>query len=476
MTLDDIASIAQGEKINPASLADFYSQSRRKGRGQLRSPVEGVNPDNLAEAGWGVIFAANLDAERQALEPLLALRRQQAGIRYREFSGDYAFATNESKQGFLKMRGAATSGPVEPARMPFYLLLVGSPEEIPFDFQYQLDIQYAVGRIHFDTLEDYARYAATVVAAEEGTVVVEPRAAFVGVLNAGDNATPISTNQLIKPLAAFLASDQKDWEVETLIEEGAYKRHLLELLRRKQAPALLFTASHGMTYPLGDPLQQRYQGALVMQDFRRGTGLPDPLNQCFSGDDADGLNIAGMIAFHFACFGAGTPARNNFYGYAKDSPGKQPVLAERSFLSALPKRLLANGSLAVVGHIDTAFATTFSYGASTAAYESAIKSLAEGKRIGLAMDYFNLRHAELSVGLTVTIDKEQRLKPEVRKDLATRWLYNNDARNFVVVGDPAVKLPLAADPAVKSSQLQRKITELEQQLAHLKDQLDKLPK
>jgi hypothetical protein len=322
-------------------------------------------------------------------------------------------------------------------------------------------------------VDEYGLYAAAVVAAETGGVALEPRAAFVGVKNAFDDATQVSANYLVRPLAKFLAGDQKDWRVESLMREGAYKKDLLNLLSRKQPPALLFTASHGMGYDCGDSMQYGYQGGLVMQDYEMGNGLPS-LDQCFTADDVGSLNTAGMIAFHFACFGAGTPDKNAFYGYTRGQAGIERESAQRPFLSALPKRMLANGALAVVGHVDFAFTTTFRAGASTAVFESALKNLAEGGRIGLAMDFFNLRHAELSVALTVTIDEEQRTKPEVIEDLAQRWLQNNDARNYVVVGDPAVKLPLAASPAVETERLTRQVAQLEGELERLKERLREL--
>jgi len=46
---------------------------------------EGADPRRLEEAGWAAVFAENADpAIREALEPLLRLRRGQAGRRRAE--------------------------------------------------------------------------------------------------------------------------------------------------------------------------------------------------------------------------------------------------------------------------------------------------------------------------------------------------------------------------------------------------------
>jgi len=424
---------------------------------------EGEDPDDLSQAGWAVVFpfvrkgseaASHQAALREALGPLLALRRAQASRRddrrYRECVGPDAYRPGETKQQFLTRMGAGT-GPVDPGKFPYYVLLVASPEEIPYRMQYQLDVQYAVGRIHFDTVEEYARYAANVVDAETRPGRAARTVALWGVENPGDRATRASARHLIAPLADYLERGQADpWQVTRFLGEDATKARLAALLGG-DAPSLLVTASHGIGFPAGDPRQRSDQGALVCQDWAGPHSGSLTADHYFSGDDiAADADLGGLVGFHFACFGAGTPRHDDF-----SRKGESPALvdiAPHAFVARLPQRMLgrARGALACIGHVDRAWASSFlqadprhagAVTAQLAVFESTLQRLVDGRCVGHAMDHFDLRYAELASDLATRIEDATRYDVAVDDhELAQLWIYANDARDYAVIGDPAVRI------------------------------------
>ena len=108
---------------------------------------------------------------------------------YREFCWSRRISPRESKQAFLARHGAGP-GPADPDKVPYYLLIVGDPETIPFSFQYQLDVQYAVGRIHLIPSRNMPAYARAVVAAESRQITRPPHAVFFGVQEPQTTAPP----------------------------------------------------------------------------------------------------------------------------------------------------------------------------------------------------------------------------------------------------------------------------------------------
>ncbi|HSS48302.1 MAG TPA: hypothetical protein VLX28_05090, partial [Thermoanaerobaculia bacterium] len=442
-TLEQIAVQACDEHLTTAEIEDLRRRRAQLRENHLDTKFE-IDPRNLAESGWGVIFPEGRQDElREALTPLLNLRKSQASSlqesRYREL----VYYPGESKAHFLARYGAGP-GPADPDRLPYYLLIAAGPGEVSFGFQYQVDVQYAVGRLDFATTEEYTRYAGSVMAAEQASLAAPRQVSFFGVANPGDCATEMSLRNLVEPLAARISRDRPHWPVETVLGPQATKAALTERLGGARTPSLLFTASHGMGFDPADPRHLPHQGALLCQDWP-GRGAwrgPIPPEHYLAGDDvADSASPAGLIAFFFACYGAGTPPFDSF-----TAEGERRRIATESFVARLPQRLLSHprgGALAVVGHVDRAWSYSFDWpdaGEQLQVFESSLGRLLEGYPVGAAMEYFNQRYAELFTDLREQAGEVQWGAQPDFLSLADLWTAAHDARSYVVLGDPAVRL------------------------------------
>jgi hypothetical protein len=407
----------------------------------------GVEPHDVARAGWAVVFhEGETAAVRDAVKPLVEHRRRQVGADSRV--KELVYQTGESATAWLARHDVSWHN-VTPEKVPYYLLFVGSPTKLPFDVTHEIDSDYSVGLLDFETPDELSRYAKSVVDYETASgVPTSKEVVFFGTRHPFDDATTLSADWLVGPLTDGAGADpavapQLGFRQRKLVGVDATREALLrEIDGAATRPALLFTASHGMVWPSGDPHQRAAQGALLCQDFP-GFGAIQPSHFVAGADVPNHARVHGLIAFHFACFGGGTP-RDDLYAFDLDQ--EAAAIAPEPFVAALPRRLLSHpngGALACIAHVERAWGTSITGLASSPqirAFQRALATLLVGKPAGIAVQEFNDLSATLSEVLARLLGNVAKKKSVDDGELVSTWTARNDAGGFVLIGDPAVRL------------------------------------
>lgn len=430
-------------------IAEFVKLPNPKGQlddqAYLTTDLRLRDLDDLAQVGWGILYPKQ--QEQQLLEPLaplLALRRQQAGSRYREI----AYEPGPQRLETLDQLVASKLG-VYPEHCPYYLLIIGQPKDIPFQLQYRLDRQLAVGRLALDTPAEYGHYARNVVR-HEMRQTPRLKACFFGTQHENDSSTALSSQFLVKDLARRTANsfDPARYQISTRLGEEASKLALSKLMGGPLTPDLLLSATHGVILRPHEREREFRQGAAICADWpgpQAWGGKPVPERFIFAGKDiAPNADFNGMISLLYSCYSGGTPQYSSFPLEPHLSPGHESA---QPFMAHLPKRMLAveRGARAVIAHIDTTFIWSFlneKKQEQTEVFQAFIRELLEGRTVGYAMNVFQRAFLERLAEYQELVETQNQRQLRWSDDrLVQAWFAVNDLRNYILLGDPAVRLP-----------------------------------
>ncbi|HEX4421078.1 MAG TPA: hypothetical protein VH165_24340 [Kofleriaceae bacterium] len=440
-------------------------------------------PDDLARQRWGVIAPAGEAGDRliDAIAPLIELRRRQQGAVqiYRVPAGmarpagmTFGEAARWKKRVFRTGAGTETE-----ADLPRYQLIVGDLDEVPVAVQQTQASDGLVGRIAFDDLDGYRAYADKVVGWEQRPARVTAGDAILHAVRDGTAATRRGYDALIAPAHAILDRRRAAGEVayHALRMTGSERPSPDELWAAPaDRPAVLLSLGHGVGVPRrsgGDPRaravrQRQDQGAL---SFGPGGTV--------TGRDLAGRGfLPGGVWLAVACFAAGTPDTSDYrhwldtlartgHGGSEIGHVLDTLAHDRPFIAALPKAVLADpgGPLAFIGHIDLAWAYSFfdlddQPRRRPARLVSVLQALLNRHRAGVAVRKLMNAFAEVNTELTALQDAQARsgdpaIGDAERARRAHLWMLRQDLAGYVLLGDPAVRLPIAGpdddDPAAR---------------------------
>jgi hypothetical protein len=462
MALELLLARAEGNQpvLRQGIAADKLLGAPLPPQGQMPENLWDVNhdPNDLSKQRWGIVAPKGAEGDRllELIAPLRKAREEAQGapaVVYRPSPGpteemNDAWAMRWKQEEFRNEAGMESS-------LPRYLLLLGDLHQLSLELQQVLATDAFVGRLAFPSEAGYEAYVRKVLR-WEGMSAREKRVQMLFYTSwAEQGATHSGYYGLIAPSVAACRKGQSlgEFPMAEILELGSEQEVRREQFLAQAAelePGVLFSLSHGAS-GFGESRRER-QGALML-----------PRDGALMGKDvASRPFLPGGIWFFFACFSAGTPTHSSYAHwlrqlYAYDPEAARSIASEllpkgeKPFIAALPQAVLANpdGPLAVMGHVDLAW----SYGykdlgrPAPSRFLGVLKALAEGGRAGVALHALQRFVNETSIELTLLHNRQQAGAGRSQfvvdpMQWAELWMVRQDLSNYILLGDPAVRLPL----------------------------------
>jgi len=401
--------------------------------------------------GWGVVVAETdglTDEQKRTSsdlpEPIQALIKDRGGapvFRYRPGWDEQFRLLRSYANGVDVAIGQSPEG-LGRECIPHYLLIVGSPEQIPWEFQYILNSHYAVGRLPLagGGLENYVA-ALRSNWAESGA---QPKNSVVWATNQGSSdITGLICDSIAAKVYAKLSADS-DLAAGAKFIRGAGSATGASLIDAlcKLRPGLVVTTSHGQTYPLDNPeLLANCLGLLVDQDYA-SVQVSDLLGR---------WEPDGVIWYAHACCSAGSSGRTLFDGLCPEGSEVDRVLKGVAKLGSrvapLPAALLGakKPARAFIGHVEPTFDWTLrnpqtrqflTDSTQQALYAELYQPSPIGQAYRKCYDRLSYLYASYEAALA-EFGRGGGSREAMLEDL----LCARDVQSMVILGDPAAVLP-----------------------------------
>jgi hypothetical protein len=430
------------------------------GQGAMLAPAAPLAPPDAVDmsdwrhpdVGWGIVLpdrddVSPADKARGADAPapirdLLDARPDAPVLRYRP----------EPELDVHKLRRYLPGGEVRDPevalstfgvakdRLPLYVLIVGSPAEVPWRLQYSLARRHHVGRLDLpdEALATYVR----ALKDDWSTAPTEPTRPVVWSAHFDSMTAKMEATIAARVRTALGADAEIPGGGVTLQGSGATHSALRDALAQAR-PSVILTSSHGRTGPLDDPEEMRRTLGLPVDNDRQVLDV-DQLLQAWS--------PGGAIWWAMACCSAGCERGTAYEGLLAEGTLAYRVVHAVGELgpivSQLPTRLLsADPPLrAFVGHVEPTFDWTLLANGTgqfltapliTAVYPNLYRRWPVGRTLeeyhaGVGILYGKLKDARDAINAMV----------DGARDLAIYYkLTAGDRESLVILGDPTAAIP-----------------------------------